>query len=211
MSISELANDEILRINRQDLNLSTVIDRHLDHIVISRLGLDDGQAARLRMAVQPIAAASPVQKTSGANTLDGLVKYIPTESITLYLAATTAFSSLTKTPPTPGVKAAPTLDPMCLYWGFVALTPILFLLIYLGKRRSQNLPLLPGTIGGWPWWKLIASTIAFMVWALAVPPLVEGDLGKIVVAFGALLVSTLLSLIGGVVEPEPASAPNPGQ
>jgi hypothetical protein len=155
----------------------------------------------LRAAVQPIAAASPVQKTSGTTALDGLVKYIPTESITLYLAATAAFSSLT--------KPSPTLGPMYLYWGFVVLTPILFLLIYLGKRRSQNLPLLPDTIWGWPWWKLIASTIAFMVWALAVPPLVEGDLGKITVAFGALLVSTLLSLIGAVVEPEPAPAPAP--
>jgi hypothetical protein len=209
MSISELANDEILRTNRQDLNLRTVIDRHLDPVV-ARLGLNPGDAALLRTALQPVAAATPVQKTSGTTTLDGLVKYIPTESITLYLAATTAFSSLTKTPPTPGVKAAPTLDPMCLYWGFVVLTPILFLLIYLGKRRSQNLSLLPATIGGWPWWKLIASTIAFMVWALAVPPLVEGNLGKITVAFGALLVSTLLSLIGGVVEPEPAPTPNPG-
>jgi hypothetical protein len=206
MSISELANDEMLRIHRHDLSRA-VIDQHLDPVV-DTLGLKPDDAARLRAALQPVAAATPVQKTSGTTALDGLVKYIPTESITLYLAATAAFSSLTKTPPTPGAKAAPTLDPMCLYWGFVVLTPILFVLIYLGKRRSQNLPLLPDTIAGWPWWKLIASTIAFMVWALAVPPLVTGDLGKITVAFGALLVSTLLSLIGGVVEPEPA--PNPG-
>jgi hypothetical protein len=200
MSISELANDEILRTNRHNLNLKAVIDHHLDPVV-ARLGLNAGAAAELSAAVQPIAAASPVQKTSSATALDGLVKYIPTESITLYLAATAAFSSLK--------KPAPTLGPMYLYWGFVVLTPILFLLIYLGKRRSQNLPLLPDTIGGWPWWKLIASTIAFMVWALAVPPLVDGDLGKITVAFGALLVSTLLSLIGSVVEPDPVPAPVP--
>jgi hypothetical protein len=199
VSISELANDEILRTNRQDLKLGAVVDQHLDPVV-AKLGLNADAASQLRTAMQPVAAASPVQKTSGATALDGLVKYIPTESITLYLAATSAFSSRTKT--SPEVAAY-------LYWGFVVLTPILFLLIYLGKRRSQTLPLFPATISGWPWWKLIASTIAFMVWALAVPPLVDGDLGKITVAFGALLVSTLLSLIGGVVEPEAAPAPAP--
>jgi hypothetical protein len=202
MSISELANDEILRTSRRNLDFTAVIDQHLNPVVTT-LGLNAGAAAQLRTAVQPIAAASPLQKTSGTTALDGLIKYIPTESITLYLAATSAFSSWTKSSATSGVKAAPTLDPMYLYWGFVVLTPILFLLIYSGKRHSQNLPLLPDAIGDWPWWKLSASTIAFMVWALAVPPLVDSDLGKIAVAFGALLVSTLLSLIGAVVEPTP--------
>jgi len=200
MSISELANDEILRTSRRNLDLGAVIDQHLNPVVAT-LGLNAGAAAQLRTAMQPVAAANPVQKTSGATALDGLVKYIPTETITLYLAATAALSSLTKT--------APGLWPMYLYWGFVALTPILFLLIYLGKRRSQNLPLLPDTIGDWPWWKLIASTIAFMVWALAVPLLVDTDLGKIAVAFGALLVSTLLSLIGAVIEPNGTTPPAP--
>ncbi len=210
MSISELANDEILRTSRQNLDLGAVIDRHLNPVVAS-LGLNAGDAARLRTAMEPVAAASPVQKTSGATVLDGLVKYIPTESITLYLAATAALSSLTKTPPASGSTSVPTLEPMYLYWGFVVLTPILFLLIYLGKRRSQNLPLLPATIQDWPWWKLIASTIAFMVWALAVPPLVDSEMGKISVAFGALLVSTLLSLVGAVVEPSGATPQVPPQ
>jgi hypothetical protein len=114
----------------------------------------------------------------------------------LYVAATAAISSLTAT--------FPSLTPYSLYWGFVVLTPILFLLIYIGKRRSQKLAALPQNIWQWPWWKLIASTIAFMVWALAVPPLVTMDAGKIVAAFGALLVSTLLSVLGAVVEPPEA-------
>jgi hypothetical protein len=131
------------------------------------------------------------------------VKYIPTESITLYGAATAAMSSIT--------SAFPSMTAGRLYWGFVVLTPILFLLIYMGKRRSQNLPVIPETIGGWPWWKLIASTIAFMVWALAIPPLVSTDGGKVVAAFGALLVSTILTLVAGVVETPEAPAPAAGQ
>jgi hypothetical protein len=125
-----------------------------------------------------------------------LVKYIPTESITLYVAATAALKSVTLS------ASTVSLYQQCVYWGFVGLTPILFLLIYLGKRRSQGLPLCPGTAAQWPWWKLIASTIAFGVWALAVPPLIDTPLGNVAAAFGALFVSTLLTLIGGVVEPK---------
>jgi hypothetical protein len=195
MSIASLADDEILRTDRQTLNLAPIVDSHLNPI-IAKLGLDANAAAQLRNAIEPVAAASPVQKTPPSNALDGLVKYIPTESITLYIAATAAMSSLTAT--------FPSLTPNRLYWGFVVLTPILFLLIYIGKRRSQKLSALPQSLKIWPWWKLAASTTAFLVWALAVPPLVTTDAGKIVAAFGALLVSTILSLLGAVVEPSEA-------
>jgi hypothetical protein len=53
--------------------------------------------------------------------------------------------------------------------------------------------------------RLIASTIAFAVWALAIPPFIATDAGKVVAAFGALLVSTMLSLVAGVVEPPEAN------
>jgi hypothetical protein len=193
MSLAALADDEILRTDRANLDLAPVIDPHIQTI-FSTFKLDGGTGLTMREAVKPLAAASPIQKTPGSNALDGLVRYIPTESVTLYVAATAAMSSLTAT--------FPSLTPYWLYWSFVGLTPILFLLIYLGKRRSQKLPALPENIRQWPWWSLIASTIAFMVWALAIPPLVTTDAGKIVAAFGALLVSTLLSLLGAVLEPQ---------
>jgi hypothetical protein len=195
MSLASLADDEILRTDRLTLDLSPVIETRLNP-VIANLGLDANAATQLRQAVGPVAAASPVQKTPDSSALDGLVKYIPTEAVTLYVAATAAMKSLTET--------FSWLSASRLYWGFVVLTPILFLLIYFGKRRSQKLPIAPAHVTDWPWWKLIACTIAFMVWALAVPPLVDTDAGKIVAAFGALLVSTLLSLVGGVVEPPEA-------
>jgi hypothetical protein len=195
MSIAALADEEIFRTDRQHLDLTPAIDLRLNP-VIATLGLNAAAATQLRTALQPVAAESPVQKTLPSNALDGLVKYIPTESVTLYVAATAAMPSFTAT--------FPSLNPYRMYWGFVALTPILFLLIYVGKRRSQKLPALPEPVAKWPWWKLTASTIAFMVWGLAIPPLVSSDAGKIVAAFGALLVSTLLSLVGAVVEPPEA-------
>jgi hypothetical protein len=42
---------------------------------------------------------------------------------------------------------------------------------------------------------MASSLIAFLVWALAVPGLVVTEPGKILSAFGALLVSKLLSLL----------------
>jgi hypothetical protein len=200
MSIASLANDEILRTDRRSLDLRPIIAANLNP-VIATLGLDNAAATQLRTAMQPVAAASPVQPTPASSALDGLVKYIPTETITLYVAATAAIASIT--------AAFPWLTADRLYWGFVGLTPILFLLVYMGKRRSQDLPVLPQQLIQWPWWKLIACTVAFAFWALAVPPLVATEGGKFVAAFGALFISTMLSLIGAVVEPAPAPAPTP--
>jgi hypothetical protein len=108
------------------------------------------------------------------------------------------------------LKTIPFVTERRLYWAFVALTPILFSLIYMGKRRSQNLPFVPNSLKEGPWWKLIASTVAFMVWALAIPPLIDSPGGKVAAAFGALFVSTMLGLIGAVVEP-PTTPPPPQQ
>jgi hypothetical protein len=202
MSISELADEEILRTDRQGLKLMSIVDRYFNP-VIANLQLPDVTATNLRRHVMlPLARESPIQKTATSGALDGLVKYIPTESITLYVAATSAMPSLAAT--------FPWLTPYKLYLGFVVLTPIFVLLILIGKRRSQDLRFLPKGLTKWPWWILFASTIAFGVWALAVPPLVSTDAGKVVAAFGALLVSTLLGAVGNAVAPtEPAASPNP--
>jgi hypothetical protein len=55
---------------------------------------------------------------------------------------------------------------------------------------------------------MIASTLAFMVWALAVPssPYLTGESGKVIAAFGAILISTFLTLLEPVFEPWPVRA-----
>lgn len=194
MSIASLADEEILRTEKPRLNIEPILGKHFNQLV-ANLKLEGPQVKDLTEAIKPLATEEPLQKTAQSSAIDGLAKYIPTESITLYVAATAALPSL--------LEAFPGLTPLRLYWAFVVLTPVLFLLVYIGKRRSQRLSPLPA-LAQWPWWKLCASTIAFMVWALAVPPLIETNAGKVVAAFGAILVSTLLSLIGGAIEPQPA-------
>ena len=122
------------------------------------------------------------------NTVNVLFKYIPTESVTLYIAAVSA---------APALKTEfPFITDMRLYWFFAALAPILSLLIFAGKRRTTGLSLVP-PLTQWPWWTIIAATIAFLAWALAVPgnQLLEGEAGGAIGAFIALVASTILSLV----------------
>jgi hypothetical protein len=138
------------------------------------------------------AAAATVDKDRVGNALTNLVRYIPTEVTTLYVAAVSATASLHSvwekiTPPT-------------LYWSFVVLTPVIFLLAFSNRLSVAKKPL-PG-LAGWPWWRLFASTVAFGVWALAVPnnPIVRGEAGAVVAGLAALLVSTVLSMLQPIVE-----------
>ena len=55
----------------------------------------------------------------------GLTKYIPTESITLYIATVSAQKTLS--------TLVPWLTPTKSYWLFVGLTPLLMLAIFLRK------------------------------------------------------------------------------
>lgn len=190
MSITSLANHEILRTSRSQLDLSAITNRHLDPVIHD---LKNASPQDLHAAVRPIAEAPPIQSTPGSDALDSLAKYLPTESITLYVAAAAALPSLAGT--------FPSLTPLRLYLGFAVLTPILFLLVYMGKRRTQKLSPLPRNVAAWPWWKLIATTIAFLGWAPAIPPLITTQAGQVMAGFVALLISTMLSVVGAVVEP----------
>lgn len=125
------------------------------------------------------------------NALTALVGYIPTEVITLYVAAISAEAALH--------AAFNRIDATTILWFFVAVTPVLLLLIYLSKAAAAG-ELLPGPTQ-WPWWKMCAATIAFFVWALAVPgnPYLK-DEASAVAALGAMLVSTLLNILTPIFE-----------
>jgi hypothetical protein len=122
------------------------------------------------------------------NTLSMLVKYIPTESVTLYVAALSAAAALK--------SLWPWMTELHIYWFFAFFTPVLFVLIFLGKRRASGPPTFPPA-GEWPWWKLFACTVAFLVWALAVPgnPYIKDPIASAAIGFLALFISTVLSVL----------------
>ena len=139
------------------------------------------------IAAPPVTSTGPVE-----NALTVLVKYIPTEVITLYVAAVSVGSAFK--------SVIPIYSPMLLYWAFIALCPLMFYLVYMSNLSSgkKSIP----HVRNWPRWKPAASTIAFGVWALAIPnnPYVAGEAGAAVVGFAVIFVSIMLSLIAPIIE-----------
>jgi hypothetical protein len=81
----------------------------------------------------------------------------------------------------------------------LALTPVLLILAYLSGIASKKLPKPP--FQSWPWWKTLAATIAFGVWAFAVPgnPFIVDAPVLMMVWVGATLVSMILGLVDPIV------------
>lgn len=148
------------------------------------------------LAVEATARAGAIpEPPSKEDSLAALTKYIPTESITLYVAMVSAQTALT--------SFVPWLTPSVGYAVFVAVTPVLMLLLSLRHLAVAKLDWkVPPK--SWPWWSMIASTIAFAVWAMAVPgnPIIEANnaAGGVVAGLAALLVSTVLNLIAPFFE-----------
>jgi hypothetical protein len=152
--------------------------------------------ARVAMPRRPAAAPGDPERVrapgpaASPDGFDALAKYIPTETVTLFVAAMAVREPLAK------LKVG-TWD---LYFAGAALTPILLLLIVYGRHRQS------GAIGHFrphPW-PIAAALIAFLVWALSVPGLLADSSGQLLAAFGAVFVSTLLSLLEPVFGPRPA-------
>jgi hypothetical protein len=136
-----------------------------------------------RMSLAPGDGMKDSALTNAAN---ALAKYIPKEVVTLYVAGLSAGPAL-KTVLGFGNRAL-------YYWAFVAITGPIYLFVYLSFLKANQKPIPPRR--RWPWWRVAASVIAFATWALAVPgnPLISGNAGAVVAGFGALFVSTILSM-----------------
>lgn len=144
------------------------------------------------------AAPPPVNQAQVAETaINALVKYIPTEVITLYIACVSALPAV--------MGDFPLVTPERLYWVFVGLTPVFFILVYYNQIAVSNKKF--PYITQWPWWRIIASTIAFCVWALAVPnnPFISTKTAGVLSGIAAAFISTLLTLIGPIIERVPPS------
>lgn len=143
-------------------------------------------------AVSPAGAAADAGAPSPpADTrkqaFESLTKYIPTETITLFVAAMAAAPALQ--------QALAFLKPQLLYWAFAILTPILFVLFKLSQ--GETLTLDKGTV-----FDLVAATVGYLVWALSVPsnPYVGTDAAAVAAGFGAIFISTILGRIELIVK-----------
>ena len=195
MSLTTLVDAELVRTER-DRHLRPQVSLLTDSL-LPKFQIPKHHREALIKDLIPVAAQTPSVPTPSSGALGALAKYIPTEVVALYTAACSAMAAATASPSTQRLT----------YWSFVAGTPVLFLLLLAGKRRRAQLSIFPPLKefwSKWPWWKLIASTIAFAAWAVAIPstPYWTDQAGRIVAAFAAVLVSTFLAVIGGIAEPE---------
>lgn len=194
MSLNSLSNKEILQTEKDNLHkLQTLRLQRFSNNTTSKKLTEPNDSETSSTAMLPSTIES-TQVAQSSNMLDALVQYIPTESVTLYVATMSAWEALNSIFP---------LSKEAIYWFFCLLTPILFFLIYVGERKNRGLAGFP-PLRKYPWWKLIACTIAFAAWALAIPgsPYLSdrGTAGGVVAALIALFVSTILSLLEPVFE-----------
>lgn len=153
-------------------------------------GMAGGQPAGPPAPAVPPAAGTPLSARQVDATLNVLFGYIPIEVITLYVAVIAALTS------DPQAAAQAVVPIMPVFLGFLVATPIIFWLVYAAKlkARGKNLPLSPGS---WPVWEMFAATVAFAVWAFALPQR-PADLEwytPAVSGVAVLIVSTLLGLL----------------
>lgn len=194
MSLTSLAAAEIERGDSPDMSI-TLIEQQLRDAAqwVPKLSIPTASLSYITNKQLPPSLKKPDRQPP--NPFQSLVKYIPAESTTLYLASASAGEAL--------VNTFSFFTPMVAYWSFVVLTPILFMLILAGQRRSKNLSAFP-KLRKLPYWKLFASTTAFAVWGLAVPtnPYSTNAYRGATFAFMAVVVSTILGMLEGIFEPK---------
>jgi hypothetical protein len=119
-----------------------------------------------------------VEATKGATSADNdlthlmklLTAYSPTEVIALYIAGLGVARDLEERLQ----RERPAFDVLFMpleWWNFFAflvLSPIVVWLVFAGKLLASGKPL-PIAFRTWPLWEMIAATVAYAAWTLALP------------------------------------------
>ena len=142
-----------------------------------------------RMATTAVREAGGIAPPQN-QVLDFLTKYIPGELIALYIPLVAAFPAIKKIEPT----FSPDVAGTWVYWAFVISSPFLFLFIYMSKAETAELRGLKYP-SNWPVFRMAAASIAFAVWALAVPD------NPILKPTGEDRTNALAALIAGILAP----------
>lgn len=140
-------------------------------------------------APAPAPAARPAPDNGD---FDLLTRYIPTETITLYVAAMAAREQIARWL---GLEVPLTVS--LIYGTFALLTPVILLVLMLTAHRQS------GIAGRFRprQWPLVAALAGFLVWALSAPGHPAADQLAGLPALGALVVSTFLSLLDPLFAP----------
>ena len=131
--------------------------------------------------------ATPESQVNAA--LRTLTTYIPTETLTLYVAVLAALQ-----PPTKSATSSPSWTP---FWCFLIATPFVIWIVYATKARTAGKPI-PWALPKWPLWEMAAGTIAYVAWAFTLPASPFASLAWYSTALAGIIVlitSTVLGLM----------------
>jgi hypothetical protein len=144
-------------------------------------------------ATPPVAAGQPAPSSATAagqaveTAIHVLFGYIPIEILTLYVAVLAAIQQPNRV----------TTAEWGAFWGFLGATPVVVWLVYGAKVKALQKPL-PVAFSSWPIWEMLAATLAYIAWAMALPhtPFAEYPWYSSALAGVTVLVaSTILGLL----------------
>lgn len=120
----------------------------------------DSVAGNLVETSQPISGQITSGNTSSAGSaLSSIVAYIPTEVVTTYVAVLAALGSVASQSP---------FEKWVTFWVFLGFTPMATWVIFAVKLKGRN-KLKGLKLNQWPWWAIFSASLAFAVWAYALP------------------------------------------
>ncbi len=171
MSIISLAGS---RADREEVRASPLPRPPLGFEAIASDGLHvqaAGGAPIIATEGRPARSGSRANGADGPPTrtmsdmLSAVTAYIPTEMIAVYtmIIGTTVSDS---GPPGPGTP--PPHLPMWGFGAFLAAVPLVVWLLY-AVRKVEAGAAIPWSPRRWPWWEIVATTIAFTAWSAALP------------------------------------------
>jgi hypothetical protein len=101
---------------------------------------------------------SPRQRRAATRVTE-IVTYIPTEIVTVYVAAAAAISTR---------GATPGKGQWVLMWIVFVLTPVATWMVFAAKVRALGDPL-PSALRDWPWPQMLIASTAFLLWSFTLP------------------------------------------
>lgn len=158
-----------------------------------------------KLVDRPPTAANAGPKPVGvpSNVVDQLVRWIPTETLTVYVA----YIAVADRPEIPQGKKLWDADFFWQWFGVsagVALTVAFVVLLTLGKVRQTHEPF------RWPVFEMVVGAVAFTAWSLALPDTPLLDFKDYKVEIGALLVTittVFIAVLAYALGKQPPSAP----
>ena len=186
MSINALSNAALAR--RTDFEPANTVSATLSEIAAAA-----GGTPPRPVRTAPDDAAAPATPANTA--LQTLTTYLPTEILTLYVAAVAAIGPWT-------VNGQP-VGRWAPFFAFLVVTPILVWVAFATKLRSVGKPL-PASPQRWPMWEMIAATLAYVAWTFALPntPFIQftNRYSSGMASFLVLIVSSGLGIVAPLMQ-----------